>query len=64
MTLLDFDKLAAADPLVDVTNLVAALGKARGGARDRSGQAHDLYDAAWESHQRGWDAPILDVHDG
>jgi hypothetical protein len=42
VTLLDFDKLAPADPLVDVTNLVASLGKARGGGRDRSGQAHEL----------------------
>ncbi len=42
VTLLDFDKLAAADPLVDVTGLVATLGKERGATREQAGQAQAL----------------------
>jgi thiamine kinase-like enzyme len=34
--ILDFDKLAVADPLIDVTNLVAAFGKARDSSRRRA----------------------------
>lgn len=45
VTMLDFDKLAAADPLVDVASLAVNLGKARGGGRRQPAKARAITDA-------------------
>lgn len=45
VALLDFDKLAAADPLVDVAGFAVNLGKARGGARRQPEKARAITQA-------------------
>jgi hypothetical protein len=45
VALLDFDKLKAADPLVDVASFAVNLGKVRGGNRRQPGKAQATIDA-------------------
>ena len=56
--LLDFDKLTAADPLVDVASFAVSLGKVRGGNRRQPGKARattDAFVADYFSHvPAGW----------
>jgi hypothetical protein len=65
VTILDFDKMAMGDPLVDVANVVATLGAEREGSARRAARRENLADIFVEeyfSHVPSDWAPLFPVH--
>lgn len=65
VTILDFDKMAMGDPLIDVANVVATLGAEREGSARRAARRENLADIfvdEYFSHVPAEWAPLFPVH--